>query len=162
MATLYLICGMAGSGKTTLAKQLELTCHAIRLCPDEWIKQLIKNEHDKDELDRLRDPVEKLQWSIGQNLLHLETNVILENGFWSKEERLSYNTTAKEIGANVELRYLDVSEAELWHRIEKRNLDPKNDSFLITRDELKEWISWFTPPDETEFTMYDSYVVHKL
>lgn len=162
MATLYLICGMAGAGKTTLSKELELTCHAIRLCPDEWIKSLIKNENDKNELDRLRNPVEKFQWSIGQKLLQLGTNVILENGFWSKDERMSYTTTAKKVGANVELHYLDVSEAELWRRIEKRNLDPKNDSFLITREELKKWISLFTPPNETECNIYDNYVVYKL
>jgi predicted kinase len=35
MATLFLICGLPGAGKTTLAKEIELARPALRLCPDE-------------------------------------------------------------------------------------------------------------------------------
>jgi len=34
---LHLICGLPGSGKTTLAKKLEREHTAIRLCPDEIV-----------------------------------------------------------------------------------------------------------------------------
>jgi len=52
MATLFLICGLPGSGKTTLAKQLELAHSALRLCPDEWIATLMGDVTDTAELDR--------------------------------------------------------------------------------------------------------------
>ncbi len=35
--TLILICGLPGSGKTTLAQTLEKERNAIRMCPDDWI-----------------------------------------------------------------------------------------------------------------------------
>ena len=152
---------MVGAGKTTLAKQLEPRHNAIRLCPDEWIKLLIKNENDKEELDRLREPVEQLQWSIAQKLLHQGVNVILENGFWSKEERMAYRELAKKIAADVELHYLHVPKEELWRRIQKRNIDPQDHSFRVTLEELEKWIGWFSPPDASELTMYDDYVEHK-
>ena len=41
MATLFLICGLPGAGKTTLAKQLERERPALRLTPDEWIAPLL-------------------------------------------------------------------------------------------------------------------------
>lgn len=60
MATLFLICGLPGAGKTTLAKQLENEYSAFRLCPDEWIAQILADPNDIAELDRLRSPVESL------------------------------------------------------------------------------------------------------
>jgi predicted kinase len=158
MATLYMICGMAGAGKTTLAKQLETTHQALRLCPDEWIKVVIEDETDKQELDRLRDPVETLQWTLAQKLLRLGVSVILENGFWGRGERLGFGSQARALGAEVELHYLDVPEEELWARLQKRNSELSDHSFRVSRDELREWMSWFVPPDAEEATFYDRFV----
>jgi AAA domain len=38
--TLYLLVGLPGSGKTTLARQLETERYALRLTPDEWMMPL--------------------------------------------------------------------------------------------------------------------------
>ena len=46
MATLYLICGLPCSGKSTLAKQLELELSALRLTPDQFgIPETAQVEH---------------------------------------------------------------------------------------------------------------------
>jgi len=161
MTTLYLICGMAGSGKTTLAKQLEVTSHAVRFSPDEWIKTIIRDETDKTELDRLRNPIEALQWITAQKVLRRGVSVILENGFWSKEERMAYRNEAKEIGVHVELHYLNVPNDELWRRIQKRNSERSTTSFTVTRQELERWLACFNPPDSSESTLYDSFREHK-
>ena len=50
MATLFLICGLPGAGKTTLARQLEATHAALRLCPDEWIAPLLADAANIAEL----------------------------------------------------------------------------------------------------------------
>jgi predicted kinase len=73
MATLYLICGMPGSGKTTLAKEIETHFNALRLCPDEWIGSIIENKNKKSELDRLRKPVEGVIWDLAKKLLTFYT-----------------------------------------------------------------------------------------
>jgi predicted kinase len=162
MSTLYLICGLPGTGKTTLAKKIEIDCKALRLCPDEWISIVIKDKNDKRELDRLREPVERLMWDLAKKLLFSGVNVILENGFWSREERLDYLRSAKEVDVDVKvtLHYLDVPIEDLWHRIRKRNLELPENCFHITREELNQWMSWFTPPNQDEFKLYDGYEVH--
>ena len=99
MATLHLICGLPGSGKTTLAKQLEKSESAVRFCPDEWIADLLLNPNDRKEMDRLRDIVESIQWSFAKRLLALGVDVILENGFWSREERSRFRAEAEAVGA---------------------------------------------------------------
>jgi predicted kinase len=56
---LILLCGVAGAGKTTLAKQLEAK-GAVRMCPDEWLVALGFDIYDRDG----RIAVERLQWDL--------------------------------------------------------------------------------------------------
>src|SRR2546423_14047758 len=80
---LILICGLPGSGKTTLAKQLALDVPAVRFCPDEWKHDLGIDYYDEDRRVRL----EQRLWRLGQELLRLGQSVIFENGFWAREGR---------------------------------------------------------------------------
>lgn len=151
MPILFLICGLPGSGKTTLAKQLEISQSALRLCPDEWITSILADNSNVDELDRLRSPVESLQWEVAKRALTLGINVILENGFWSREERDSFRRQAEALGARVELKYLDVPRAELWTRLSKRNANLPHGTFPVTEEQLDLWSGWFEPPTPDEF-----------
>lgn len=153
MATLILICGLPGSGKTTLAKQLEFSRSALRLCPDEWIASILADITDTNELDRLRTPVETLQWEIAKRALVLGVNVILENGFWSREERMRYRVQAEALGACVELIYLYVDRDELWARLSKRNENLQPGIFFVREGQLDLWLSWFEPPTADEIDL---------
>jgi len=121
MATLYLICGLPGSGKTTLAKKIEASHSALRLCPDEWIESLLVDSTETVEIDHLRTPVEKIQWEVAKRALALGVNVVLENGIWSRAEQSRYQSQAEELEAHVELVYLKVSRNDLWTRLSKCN-----------------------------------------
>jgi predicted kinase len=152
MPTLILICGLPGAGKTTLARELESSLPALRLCPDEWITTIIANPSDREELDRLRTPVESVQWEVARRALALGLNVILEWGFWSREERGYSRTEAEALGAHVELRYLEVSRDELWARLSKRNVNLPPGTFAVTEEQLDLWSSWFQAPTAEELT----------
>src|SRR5688500_17975761 len=101
MATLFLICGLPGAGKPTLAKHLEHARPALRLSPDEWIAALLADASDRAELDRLRSPIESIQWEIAKRVLALGIDVVLEWGFWSRDERMYYRSQAEALGAHV-------------------------------------------------------------
>jgi adenylylsulfate kinase-like enzyme len=77
-ARLVLLCGLPGSGKTTLAKRLEHEIPAVRLCPDEWMADLGIDLFD----ERTRDRLETRFWDHARELLRLGQTVILEFGFW--------------------------------------------------------------------------------
>jgi predicted kinase len=158
--SLHLICGMAGSGKTTLARELESAIPAVRLSPDEWIAPLLLSADDRTEMARIREPIERLQWLLAQRLLSLGTSVILENGFWSKDERLDYLHRARSLGVEVLLHYLDVSRDELLQRIERRNANLPPDTFHIFTGEIDEWLAWFDPPDDKELSLFDGFKVY--
>ncbi|MDX1932976.1 MAG: ATP-binding protein [Capsulimonadales bacterium] len=150
MATLLLICGLPGAGKTTLARRLERERPALRLCPDEWILAILRDPNDVTERDRLRSPVEAVQWELAKNALMLGNDVILEWGFWSRAERRQFRDEAVAIGAKTELYYLEVEKAELWRRLTDRNARRPPGTFPVAEAEFELWHSWFEPPGNEE------------
>jgi len=158
---LHLICGMAGAGKSTLAKKLEETLSAVRLSPDEWIEPLLDNKSDRQQMDRIRPHIDSLQWTLAQRLLMLGNNVIWEQGFWSFDERHKCLSDARTIGSRVFLHYLDVPVSELKIRLEHRNKALPTGSFHVETDEIDTWMTWFQQPDAKELLLYDKYKVYK-
>ncbi|MEN9936182.1 MAG: hypothetical protein RLZZ387_2761 [Chloroflexota bacterium] len=159
MPTLSLICGLPGAGKTTLARRLEQERAALRLSPDEWIAVILADHADTAERDRLRDPVESLQWDLARRVLALGRDVILENGFWSREERARYRAEAQALGARVELHYLAASREVLWERLARRNAQLPPGTFAVTETDLDTWAGWFEPPAADE-PGFETVVVH--
>ena len=149
-ATLFLICGLPGAGKTTLARQMEQSRRALRLTPDDWIAPLLEDPADQAELDRLRAPVEAVQWEVAARALALGVNVILDWGFWAREERREYRARAEALGAYVEVHFLEVKREELWTRLSKRNAERPPGTFVVTEAQLNEWWSLCELPSEEE------------
>ncbi len=154
-----MICGLPGAGKSTLAKRMESERNAIRFCPDEWIEPILANPLDVQERDRLRDPIENLQWELAQTYLQKGLTVILENGFWAEEERSLYAMGALELGAKIELYYLQISDDLQRMRIESRNQNLVSPTFVMTFDEICHGRSVFQPPSVGELAFYDAWEV---
>jgi predicted kinase len=150
-ARLIVICGLPGSGKTTLAKQLAPDVPAVRLCPDEWKHDLGIDYYDEPR----RVLLENRLWRLGQELLALGQSVILENGFWSREERDELRLGARSLGVAVELHYLETPVDELWRRLEIRNEEAKPGSAPIKREDLETWSRQFEAPDAVELALFD-------
>lgn len=150
-ARLILICGLPGSGKTTLARQLAEEVPAVRLCPDEWKHDLGIDYYDEQARVRL----EKRLWQLGEELLGLGQSVILENGFWAREERDELRLAARNLGVAVELHYLEAPIDELWRRLEIRNEEGKPGTAPIKREDLEKWSQQFEAPDAAELALFD-------
>lgn len=144
-ATLHLVCGLPGSGKTTFAKALAEKTKAIRLSPDEWMSSL--GMHIYDEAARTR--VEGLQWSLAQQLLAAGVSVILDNGFWSKSERTQYRETANRLGAESVVHYMQAEPAMLKQRVVQRNASRAAHEHVDPND-IDGWVKLFEPPSNDE------------
>jgi len=150
-ARLILICGLPGSGKTTLAKQLAPEVPAVRLCPDEWKHDLGIDYYDEQSRVRLEERL----WRLSQELLRLGQSVILENGFWAREERDELRLAARALGVAVELHYLEAPVDELWRRLDVRNERALPGTAPIEREDLERWAQQFQAPDTAELALYD-------
>ncbi|MGO7653277.1 AAA family ATPase, partial [Rhizobium ruizarguesonis] len=77
-------CGLPGSGKTSVAKIIELDAPALRLTGDDWMHNLYPGISTADaETGPWRNRVESLQWQIALWAISLECNVVVEWGVWS-------------------------------------------------------------------------------
>jgi predicted kinase len=158
MPTLYLTCGLPGSGKTTLAKRLEREVPALRLTADEWLHDLYPGISTPEaETGPFRSRVEGLQWQIALRTLELGGNVVLDWGVWAREERDHYRTGAREVGARVVLCLLDVPIDELWSRLSQRNNDRPCGAFETPRPSLLRWSEQFERPTADELALYDGF-----
>ena len=146
--TLFLMCGLPGSGKTTVGKRLEAEHKALRLSPDEWMARILGSGYDEAQ----RAEIETMQWEIAQRALGLGISVILESGFWSRSERREFRARAAELGADSKLIFLDVPLDELVDRVVRRNALLPPGSFRVEPTDLETWARMFErpTPDELE------------
>jgi predicted kinase len=150
MATLYLMVGLPCSGKTTKAKELENELQAIRLTPDEWQVNLFGHDTLDPDHDKRHSLIEDMLWQIAARALSLGTNIILDFGFWAKEERDDYRSRAREIGARSEVIFMDIEAEELMKRVRMRNEELTNTIAYIPEDLMIGWIRFFQKPDAEE------------
>lgn len=145
MATLHLMVGLPCAGKTTLARTLEQKYSALRLTPDEWQVRLFGQDAADPQHDARHSLIEALLWEVAERALVLGTNVILDFGFWAREEREDFRARARQLGASSEVHFLDVSRDELLRRLAQRNARPGL-SFHIPEEMMKPWFEIFEAP----------------
>ncbi len=152
MATLHIMVGLPGSGKTTEAIRLARECHALCLTPDEWQYHLFGSDfnvtEDNTEHDLRHTKIEELMWKTAKEVLQLGVDVILDFGFWSKEERDIMRAEAASLGVGFQMHYMECPKETLWARIEKRN--QQEGQFHIQKKDLEEWWAVFQPPSNEE------------
>jgi predicted kinase len=155
VATLHLMVGLPCAGKTTLARTLEYERSALRLTPDEWQLRLFGQDAEEPEHDARHSLFEALLWEVASRALVLGTNVILDFGFWAREEREDYRSRAKQLGARSEVHFLDVPADELLRRLVRRNAQLSSMAFHISEEMMQPWIVFFQKPTPDELECRD-------
>lgn len=145
---LIVVCGLPGSGKTTRAKALAADLGGFRMSADDWMEALDVNLW----ASATRGRIEELQWQLTQELLRHGHTVIIEWGTWGRFERERLREGARQLGAAVELHYLDVPIDLLWDRVRTRQLETPP----MTREQLESYAEAIEIPTEEEFALYDN------
>jgi predicted kinase len=148
---LIIVCGLPGSGKTTLACALESRLRAVRFSPDEWLDALSLDLYDEER----RGKIEGLQWKLGQRLLDLGLTVIIEWGTWGRSERDALRLGARALGAAVELHYLSAPAEVLFDRIQRRG----RENPPIERQAVSRWFEIFQEPTAEEMALFDAPLI---
>jgi predicted kinase len=145
-ATVYLVVGLPGAGKTTRAKELEISAPALRLTPDEWQIALCDGQNPPDK----RDLVEGRLIQVGMRAAELGTHVVFDFGFWGRDERSALRWIASTLGVRTRVIYLPIDHREQRRRVAHRYATAAAHTFPISDHELEQWRAQFQVPDDEE------------
>lgn len=144
--TLYLTVGLPGTGKTTEARRIEVERHALRLTKDEWVKALYGHDNPRGATA----VIEGRLVEIALRALELGTDVVLDFGLWSRDERSALRQAAADRGAVVELRYLALAPDEQRRRLDRRHAEEPHTTWHMSDDELAAWAAAIDVPTPDE------------
>ena len=144
--TLFLTIGLPCTGKTTAARHLEIEQGALRLTKDEWVKALYGDENPP----AAQDVIEGRLIQVALRALELGTNVVIDYGLWSRDERSALRQAAADLGALVELRYFELSPAEQRRRLDLRQAEAPDTTWPMSEEELADWAATFEVPSPGE------------
>jgi predicted kinase len=144
--TLFLTVGLPCTGKTTAARRIELERDALRLTKDEWVKALYGHENPASA----GDVIEGRLIRIALRALELGTNVVIDYGLWTRDERSALRQAAADRGATAELRYFELTRAEQRSRLDRRQAEAPDTTWPMSDEELGGWAALFEIPTRGE------------
>jgi predicted kinase len=147
---LYLLVGLPAAGKTTRAREIERDHRALRLTADEWIISLFGHEWRDIIASGRRDLLEgRLIW-VALRALQAGASVVLDYGFWSRDERSALVWLARAVGARASVVYLPIDEATQLARIGARWCQAPDTTFDMSVQDLAGWRTQFEAPTADE------------
>lgn len=123
MAVLHLIHGYLGVGKSTFARRLADERKALRLSPDEVLVARHGPVPPDDYGVRWRE-IKVEMWRQAEAALKRGQDVVMDFGFWRREERDAARATAKRLGVEVILYDVQCDMALARQRVLKRSQQP--------------------------------------
>ncbi|MFF1595346.1 AAA family ATPase [Streptomyces sp. NPDC058286] len=157
MATLFLTCGVSGSGKTTWARKLERERGALRLTGDEWMRRLYPDLPAFAPV-AVRDRVEELQFDVALQIVGQGVDVIIDWGLLGQSERDHYRKQAQDRGVKVALCLLDPPLEVLHERLRIRNERLPEGTYRISPTQLDEQFRHFQRPTPQELSAFSEIV----
>ena len=153
MAKLLCICGKIGCGKTYYANRLKEQEHAVILSTDEVTYDLTNNQQGEG-YDEFARRVNLYLRKKAVEIVNAGCTVILDWGFWTKENRKEIKRYGENNGVLVEMHYIDIDDKTWYENIEKRNNEVISgnggSSFYVDEGLLNKVYSLFEIPEKEE------------
>lgn len=155
-----LMCGVAGSGKTTFSKKLEAEGF-VRLSIDEEVWSTYGRYGVDYPPEKYGEYLEESHKRIRNKLIKLtqeNRKIVLDSSFWSRAERDEYKQLTEENGGKWKLIYLKVDANELRRRLKIRSERfDANAAFPITEEILSSFLEGFEEPEGEGEIVIENY-----
>ena len=144
--TLFLTVGLPCTGKTTAARRIEVERRALRLTKDEWVKSLYGHENPRGATD----VIEGRLIEIGLRVLELGTDVVIDFGLWSRDERSALRRAAADPVRRSTCATSSPTPAEQRERLDRRQAEAPHTTWPMSDEELAEWAAAIEVPSPGE------------
>lgn len=161
MATIYMLCGRIGTGKTTYAQRLRQTLGAAVLSCDDLMLALFDDCIGFERHQQMLARCKQYLYRQAEELLEAGIPVVLDFGFWDARERAGVRGRFSRLGHRVELHYLDRDAdtvrsfiARRNHAIQTRGLR----AYPMDEEKLAFFGAMFQPPTPDEVDVRITHV----
>jgi len=140
MATIHLIEGPVGAGKSTMAGRLGRELGAPWLDLDDWMVTLFSPDRPAEGFlewyaDRKSRCLEQI-WSVTERLLAVDVSVVLELGLVQYADRAGFYERVDGAGCDLIVRLLDVPRDTRLERVRQRNAGAGDTFKMVVSDEI--------------------------
>lgn len=154
MATVHLISGLPGSGKTTYSKKLASRADAVHFSLDTWLitafgSYEIENIGHEEHVRRVH-ACRELMWNLAPEFLERDVDVILDDGFFLRKDRRKVIEMANKENAKTKIHYLKNPLPTLRKRLRERNSHLPEYHFWIDPDILEMFVDMYEVPHINE------------
>lgn len=163
MATVHMICGPVGAGKTTYGRALARERRALHFVIDEWMATLYMMDAPAPlSLEWAMPRVERCEAQIGALIgqtAALALDAVVELGFYTRDQRDRFRAAAAAAGVAVQVHHLVVDREVRRARVRARNQGSA--TFTIEVDDATfDWAeTYYQPLDDDE--LIDAIVVER-
>ncbi len=149
-ATVHLVAGLNGSGKTRLARKLESDVPAVSFSLDEWMLRLHQLPYDDESYPELSERCMSLIWDTARQVLSAGVDVVLDWNQWSRARRKLWRARVDAAGYRLVLHHVDVPVETAVRRAEERARLDVPGSHLLDAAAVRHLASIFEPPRADE------------
>lgn len=153
-ATLHLICGLPGAGKTTYAERLKNSRDAALMSLDHWLITSFGHYElpavGYAEHARRVYAFRELIWGAAAELLRRDADVVLDDGFFFRSDRVEHIARARQLGARVAVHFIDTPVETMRTRLAARTRHRDESRFDIQPEALDACVAIFEPPSADE------------
>jgi predicted kinase len=133
---LYLVCGLPGTGKTSVAKELASLTGGIVLRTDEIRKQIIA---DPKYTPAEKKKVYEAMFRTTGSMLRAGTDVILDATFYKRKRREEAGKIAGKAGKRLITIEVKCDEKTVFERLKKRKGDLSDADYAVYSKIKREW-----------------------
>lgn len=156
MSKVILVCGKICCGKSTYAAQLCIENKAVLLSVDEIMLALF-GLYAGDKHDEYVDKTKKYLLDKSVEIIETGISVILDWGFWKKDERTYVKEFYSAKNIEHEFHYIDISD-EVWRaRLDKRNSAVsagEANAYIVDDNLAAKFDAIFEMPDKEEIDVW--------
>ena len=156
MAKVMIMCGKICSGKSTHSNKLKAENHAVILSVDE-ITLALFGQGAGEKHDYYVEKLEEYLYQKSLDIIEAGINVILDWGFWTKNERAYARHFYGSRDIEYEFYYIDIDDGEWNRRLEQRNreiVEHRSNAYLVDSGLAAKFGAIFEKPDRSEIDVW--------